>query len=64
LAGAGFDVLTQEPPKNGNILFMAKNVILTPHSAWSTIEARQRLIDETVRNIKAFFESDPRNVVS
>ncbi|MHB9071402.1 MAG: D-2-hydroxyacid dehydrogenase [Sedimentisphaerales bacterium] len=64
LAGAGVDVLTQEPPKNGNILFTAKNVILTPHSAWSTIEARQRLIDETVRNIKAFFEGNPRNVVS
>lgn len=64
LAGAGIDVLTQEPPKNGNILLTAKNVILTPHSAWSTVEARQRLIDETVRNIKAYFEGNPQNVVS
>ncbi|MFA7257594.1 MAG: NAD(P)-dependent oxidoreductase, partial [Kiritimatiellales bacterium] len=64
LAGAGIDVLTQEPPKNGNILFAAKNVILTPHSAWSTIEARQRLLDETAGNIKAFFQGNPRNIVS
>jgi glycerate dehydrogenase len=64
LGGAGFDVLTQEPPQNGNILFTAKNIILTPHSAWSTLEARQRLIHETVRNIAAFFENNPRNVVS
>lgn len=64
LAGAGVDVLTQEPPKNGNVLFTAKNIVLTPHSAWSTLEARQRLIDETVGNIKAFFAGSPRNVVS
>ena len=63
LAGAGFDVLTEEPPKNGNPLIGAKNIILTPHSAWSTIEARQRLIDETVENIKAFIEGRPRNVI-
>ena len=64
LGGAGFDVLSQEPPRNGNILFTAKNVILTPHSAWSTVEARQNLINETALNIKAFFEGKPRNVVS
>jgi glycerate dehydrogenase len=64
IAGAGFDVLTQEPPKNGNVLLQAKNIILTPHSAWSTVEARQKLVDETAENIKAFFEGKPRNVVS
>jgi glycerate dehydrogenase len=64
IAGAGFDVLTQEPPKNGNVLLQAKNLILTPHSAWSTVEARQKLVDETAENIKAFFEGKPRNVVS
>ena len=64
LAGAGFDVLSIEPPKQGNILLSAKNIIITPHCAWSTIEARQRLIDETVLNIKAFLSGKPRNRVS
>ena len=64
LGGAGFDVLTEEPPVAGNVLLTAKNAIITPHSAWSTREARQKLIDETVRNIEAFVADTPRNVVS
>lgn len=64
LAGAGIDVLETEPPVNGNVLFDAKNIVLTPHSAWSTLEARQRLIDETARNIHAFVAGQPRNVVA
>jgi glycerate dehydrogenase len=64
LAGAGFDVLTQEPPKNGSILFDAKNIVLTPHSAWSTVEARQRLVNETARNIETHSQGNPRNVVT
>jgi len=64
LAGAGFDVLSAEPPRNGNVLIGANNMILTPHSAWSTVEARQRLLDETAQNIAAFLSGDPRNVVS
>ena len=63
IAGAGVDVLTVEPPKKGNILIQAKNVIMTPHSAWSTREARQNLVDETAENIKAFIEGRERNVV-
>ena len=63
LAGAGVDVLIKEPPKNGNVLLGAKNIIITPHSAWSTVQARQRLVDETAANIKAFIERQPRNVV-
>ena len=64
LAGAGFDVLTEEPPAAGNPLLTAPNVIITPHSAWSTREARQTLIDETTANIRAFIAGTPRNVVS
>ena len=64
IAGAGVDVLTEEPPKNGNILIQAKNVIMTPHSAWSTREARQNLVDETAGNIRAFNEGRERNVVA
>ena len=64
LAGAGFDVLTEEPPGAGNPLLEAPNIIITPHSAWSTREARQKLIDESVENIRAFIAGTPRNVVS
>ena len=63
LAGAGFDVLTEEPPSAGNPLLEAPNIIITPHSAWSTREARQKLIDESVENIRAFIAGTPRNVV-
>jgi len=56
LAGAATDVLTQEPPVNGNILLAddIPNLIITPHSAWGSREARQRIIDQTVENIQAF----------
>jgi glycerate dehydrogenase len=64
LAGAGFDVLTVEPPHAGNVLLDARNIILTPHSAWSTVEARQKLVDETALNISAFAAGNPRNVVA
>ena len=64
IAGAGLDVLSQEPPANGNILFDVKNCIITPHNAWASREARQRLLDETVENVKAFLNGKPRNVVN
>jgi len=63
LAGAGIDVVEEEPPKNGNVLFTAQNCVLTPHAAWSTVEARQKLVDETAENIKAFSEGGERNVI-
>ena len=64
IAGAGVDVLSEEPPQRGNILINARNIIITPHSAWSTLQARQRLVDETAHNIRAFIEGKPRNVVA
>lgn len=63
IAGAGVDVLTEEPPKKGNVLIDAKNIIITPHSAWSTVEARQKLVDETALNIRAFIDGQQRNIV-
>ncbi len=63
IAGAGLDVISEEPPKNGNILFGVRNCIVTPHNAWATREARQKLLDETVENVRAFLEGIPRNVV-
>lgn len=55
IAGAGFDVLTEEPPRNGNPLLAGDipNLILTPHSAWASREARQRIVEITARNLAA-----------
>lgn len=64
IAGAGLDVLSTEPPPAGNPLFTAKNCFITPHIAWATKEARARLMDITVSNLKAYIEGKPVNVVS
>jgi glycerate dehydrogenase len=66
IAGAGFDVLTEEPPVRGNVLLEARlpNLIVTPHVAWASRESRQRLIDEIVTNIEAFKQGRPRNIVT
>jgi glycerate dehydrogenase len=64
IAGAGIDVLTVEPPREANMLLKARNLIVTPHCAWSTQEARQRLINQTTENIRAFFSGRPRNMVT
>lgn len=64
IAGAGVDVLSEEPPVKGNVLLTAKNIILTPHAAWSTIEARQTLVEESAHNIRAFINGVKRNVVN
>lgn len=56
IRGAAVDVLTVEPPKEGNPLLEAElpNLIVTPHIAWASAEARQRLIDQTVENIRSW----------
>jgi glycerate dehydrogenase len=64
IAGAGLDVLSVEPPVDDNPLLKAKNCINTPHIAWISKEARQRIMDTTVENIKAFMEGKPINVVN
>jgi glycerate dehydrogenase len=65
IAGAGFDVLTKEPPKDGNILldYKAPNLIVTPHVAWASVEAMQILADQLIDNIEAFVAGKPQNVV-
>jgi glycerate dehydrogenase len=64
IAAAGLDVLTQEPPAAANPLFQAKNCYITPHIAWATKSARQRLLATAVDNVAAFLDGTPRNVVS
>ncbi|ANE51055.1 D-2-hydroxyacid dehydrogenase [Flavisolibacter tropicus] len=64
IAGAGIDVLSMEPPSADNPLLSAKNCIITPHIAWATKEARTRLMDVAVKNIAAFLEGKPVNVVN
>jgi glycerate dehydrogenase len=65
LGGAGIDVLTREPPVEGNPLLAPDipNLIVTPHTAWATREARQRVVDQVVANIRAFLAGEPRNLV-
>ncbi len=55
IAGAGFDVLTEEPPRHGNPLLAddIPNLIVTPHSAWASREARQRIVEITAGNLAA-----------
>ncbi|HOP10853.1 MAG TPA: D-2-hydroxyacid dehydrogenase [Oscillospiraceae bacterium] len=64
IAAAGLDVLTVEPMKADNPLLKAKNCVITPHTAWASKEARQRLIGMVAGNIKAFMDEKPINVVS
>lgn len=64
IAGAGLDVLDVEPPKQGNPLIGAKNCIVTPHMAWATKEARARLMDIAVENLRVYLAGTPANVVS
>ncbi len=66
IAGAGFDVLGVEPPREGNRLLDLKlpNFILTPHVAWGSRQAMQILADQLVDNIEAFVAGQPRNVVT
>ncbi len=64
IAGAGLDVLSTEPPPPDNPLLTAKNCFITPHIAWSTRAARERLLRAVAENIQAFREGRPQNIVS
>ena len=63
IGGAGLDVLSVEPPLESNPLLKAKNCIVTPHIAWATKEARSRLLDIAVENLRSFASGRAVNAV-
>ncbi|HEU5051736.1 MAG TPA: D-2-hydroxyacid dehydrogenase [Hanamia sp.] len=64
IAGAALDVLSIEPPSADNPLLHAKNCLINPHVAWATFEARRRLMEVVVDNVKAFLDGNPKNQVT
>lgn len=64
ISGAAIDVVSSEPISADNPLLGAKNCIITPHIAWAPKEARQRLMDTAIKNLKAYLNHAPKNVVS
>ena len=64
LGALGADVVSTEPIREDNPLLGAKNAWLTPHIAWSSQDCRQRILDTTVGNVRAFLDGSPRNVVN
>ena len=64
LAAAGLDVVYTEPIRPDNPLLTAKNCIITPHISWAPKESRQRIMDATAENIRAFLAGTPQNVVN
>jgi glycerate dehydrogenase len=66
IAGAATDVLTVEPPKDGNLLLdqTIPHLIITPHSAWGSVDARQRIVEQMRENFAAFQAGQPRRQVN
>jgi len=64
IAGAGLDVVSREPISPANPLLGARNCIITPHIAWASLAARQRLMATTAENVRAFLAGSPVNVVN
>jgi glycerate dehydrogenase len=67
LGAAALDVISREPPPADHPIIQAakdlNNLLVTPHTAWSAREARERLLKEVAENISGFFAGKPRNVI-
>jgi glycerate dehydrogenase len=66
IAGAGIDVLRNEPPADGSLLVAAKypNLIVTPHNAWASRQAMEQLAEQLIANLEAFVRGEPQNLVT
>ncbi len=64
ISGAGLDVLSSEPVTPDNPLLTARNCLLTPHTAWASLEARRRLMQAAVANVAAYLAGHPTNIVN
>ena len=64
IAGAGIDVLTNEPMSENCHLRNAKNCTVTPHIAWAPKQTRERLLETVAQNLKMWIEGTPQNVVN
>ena len=64
IAAAGVDVLSEEPARADNPLLAAKNCYITPHIAWGSSAARQRLMQILVENVKSYMDGKPINIVN
>ena len=64
MAAAGLDVTATEPIREDNPLLKAKNCIITPHISWAPRESRQRIMDCTAENVRAYLAGAPVNVVN
>ena len=64
IAGAVVDVVSAEPIRPENPLLTAPNIVITPHLAWATREARQRLMRTTAENVRSFLEGRPQHLVN
>ncbi len=64
IAGAGLDVLSQEPPLADNPLLGAPNCVITPHNAWLTLAARRRAMRISAENVRGILSGTPQNVVN
>ncbi|MDE5828251.1 MAG: D-2-hydroxyacid dehydrogenase, partial [Duncaniella sp.] len=63
IAAAGIDVLCEEPPRKGSPLIGCPRCFVTPHIAWQSSQARQRLVDISIDNLRRFLDGKPQNRV-
>ena len=64
LGGAGLDVFAQEPLPAGHPLLAMENVVMTPVSAWNTVDASSRMINQSIENVVSFLAGSPVNIVN
>jgi glycerate dehydrogenase len=64
IAGAGLDVLAIEPPASDHPLMHARHCLITPHIAWAAREARERLLNTVIENLRAFLSGRPKNLLN